>query len=320
MRRFQLLNVLWSSMPLVLSACTGAQERSQAHATVAFGDAARFEFGNPASIATLPKALREISGIVALDDERVACVQDEKGNLYEARVRDGELLGKRALLPDGDYEAIARLDERWHFARSDGALLVVREVDGAPPQVEEHALRLPQKNLEALAVDPATEERGARLLLAGKEPPEGDKEERDLRYIFAFDPKRGELGDEPVWTLSRKGIRARVAQWMQEQQQADDKTRTGATADVKAAAKPKLLLHVSEITVEPSTRHLWVLSGPDRALFAVDRQGALRAFVHFDESLLPQPEALAFLPCGDLVVASEGKDGLGVLARFALRR
>jgi hypothetical protein len=35
---------------------------------------------------------------------------------------------------------------------------------------------------------------------------------------------------------------------------------------------------------------------------------------------LPQPEALAFLPCGDLVVASEGTDGPGKLVRFALRR
>jgi hypothetical protein len=317
MRVARRLSSLCCGLTALLVACGGAQDRPSSQPTVALGDAAQFDFGKPASVAALPKALREISGMVALDDERVACVQDEKGNLYEARVRDGELLHKRAWLPDGDYEAVAHVDDAWHFARSDGTLLVVREKGDAKPDVEEIPLKLPQKDLEALALDPATADRGARLLLACKEPPEGDKQERDLRYVLAFDPARKELAAEPAWTLSRKAIRAQVAEWMRQRKAADGQA---ATADDTTTQKPKLGLHVSEIAVQPSTGFLWVLSGPDRALFAVDRDGALRAFVSLDAALLPQPEALAFLPCGDLVVASEGKDGPGGLVRFALRR
>lgn len=317
MRFARRLAFLCCAVTLLLVACDEGQDQPSTQPTVALGDAAQFDFGKPASVAALPKALREISGMVALDDERVACVQDEKGNLYEARVCDGELLRKCAWLPDGDYEAVARIDDAWHFARSDGALLVVRDQGDAKPDVEEIVLKLPQKDLEALALDPATADRGARLLLAGKEPPEGDKQDRDLRYVLAFDPARKELAAEPAWTLSRKAIRAQVAEWMRQQEAADGKTANAGDTKVQT---PKLGLHVSEIAVQPSTGFLWVLSGPDRALFAVDRDGTLRAFVTFDASLLPQPEALAFLPCGDLVVASEGKDRPGALVRFALRR
>lgn len=304
----------------LLAGCGGAQSPQSAAdpqdaafaATLVLG-APSFDFTAPVARVALPKSLREISGIVAIDDERIACVQDEKGNLYEARLKDGELLGKRALLENGDYEGLARAGDAWFFARSDGALLRVREVADRAPVVDTFVLELPQKDLEALASDPAAEGRPARLLVAGKEPPEGSKQERDLRFVFAFDLERQQLDEKPAWELSRKAIRARVAELQ-------EAARAATAPNEKPAPKPKLQLHISELAVQPGTGHLWILSGPDRALLAVDRDGALRTFVVFDEAALPQPEALAFLPCGDLVVASEGKDGPAVLARFAPRR
>ena len=306
---------------LVLAGCGGAQAPHAAAgaqdaafaATLVLGTPA-FDFVKPSRVVSLPKSLREISGMVALDDERIACVQDEKGNLYEVRLKDGELLAKRALLPDGDYEGLTRAADAWFFARSDGALLRVREVADRAPVVDTFVLDLPQKDLEALALDPAVDGRAARLLVAGKEPPEGSKEERDQRFVFAFDLERNRLVETPAWELSRKAIRARVAELQQAARPAD------SAADGKPVQRPKLALHVSELAVQPGTGHLWILSGPDRALLAVDRNGALLTFVVFDESALPQPEALAFLPCGDLVVASEGRDGPAVLVRFASRR
>ncbi len=297
---------------LFLSACGGSQAQQPMRPPFVLG-ADSFDFAAPVGLVALPKSLREISGMVAIDDERVACVQDEKGNLYEARLKDGELLGKRALLPDGDYEGLARVDDAWFFARSDGALLRVREADGRAPVVDTFVLDLPQKDLEALSLDPAAEGRAARLLVAGKEPPEGSKQERDLRFVFAFDLERERLDGKPAWELSRKAIRAAVAELQ-------EAARARNAPDDRPAPKPKLQLHVSELAVQPDTGLLWILSGPDRALLAVDRDGALRTFVVFDEASLPQPEAIAFLPCGDLVVASEGKGGPAVVARFALRR
>jgi uncharacterized protein YjiK len=53
------------------------------------------------------------------------------------------------------------------------------------------------------------------------------------------------------------------------------------------------------------------LSAVDRVLLRVDREGTLRAGQRFDASELPQPEGLACLPDGRLLVASEGDGGPG---------
>jgi len=269
-----------------------------------------FAFSKPVAVIALPKALREISGMVALDDARVACVQDEKGLLYEVALKDGAIASKTRFGPDGDYEGVARTSDRWFFARSDGVVLDVGVGEnGKLLAPQEIALALPQHDLEALAFDPPVEGRAARLLLAGKEPPEGDKQERDQRFVLAFDPTKRALEEQPAWSLSRKAIRAQAVE-----------LRGAARDGGEQPQKPKLAMHISEIAVQPATGTLWILSGPDRALLAVDRAGSLLAFFVFDEALLPQPEALAFLPCGDLVVASEGTDGPATLVRFALRR
>ena len=299
---------------LLLAVACDAQQPSQAPAAQASKpnanlDSVAFDFAQPKAVVVLPKGLREISGMVALDDARVACVQDEKGLLYEVALEDGAIASKTRFGPDGDYEGVARTSDSWYFARSDGVLLAVGITENGLLAPVEIALALPQQDLEALAFDPPIEGRSARLLLAGKEPPAGDKQERDQRFVLAFDATKRALDEQPAWSLSRKAIRAQASE-----------LRGGASEGAAQKQKPKLALHISEIAVQPATGSLWILSGPDRALLAVDRAGSLLAFHVFDEALLPQPEALAFLPCGDLVVASEGKDGPATLVRFALRR
>jgi hypothetical protein len=299
---------VWMSL---LAACNADVAQDPAATPQDAADAhSPFAFSKPVAVVALPNALREISGMVALDDARIACVQDEKGLLYEVALKDGTILSTARFGPDGDYEGVARTSDRWFFARSDGVLLEVGiDKDGKLLAPEEIALALPQRDLEALAFDPPVEGRAARLLLAGKEPPEGDKQERDQRFVLALDPTKRALDEQPAWSLSRKAIRAHAAE-----------LRSAGRDDGEQTPKPKLAMHISEIAVQPATGTLWILSGPDRALLAVDRAGSLLAIQVFDEGLLPQPEALAFLPCGDLVVASEGKDGPARLVRFALRR
>lgn len=304
---------MWRALPWVAcAACSSEAAQDPTSAQRAAADAlAPFDFEKPKSVVALPKALREISGMAALDDERVFCVQDEKGLLYEARLSDGEILAQTRLLPDGDYEGIARSDAAWFFARSDGVVVRVHAAEQGWFPPEEFVVALPQKDLEAIALDPKADGREPRLLLAGKEPPEGDKNERDLRYVHAASLEDLSLAKEPMLALSRKEIRARAAELA---------AKAGTGAKAESAPKPKLELHISEIAVRPATGDVWILSGPDRTVLAVDRTGALLYWRQFEESLLPQPEALAFLPCGDLVIASEGKGGPAKLVRFALRR
>ncbi|MEQ1631795.1 MAG: hypothetical protein ABL997_05450 [Planctomycetota bacterium] len=289
------------AVALGLPACTKAQDP----ASKSPADAP-FDFGHPVATVMLGKSLREISGMIALDDERLACVQDEKGQFYEVRLRDGEVLAKARFGPDGDYEGMCRVPGAWFAVRSDGVLLRVPEVDFALQEPESFSLPLEQRNCEALCVD----RDGTQLLVAGKSKPDGDKAARDLRLVHAWNLAEETLEAEPVLTLSVKALlEAAVARSM-----------VTPTKPDSSPPRPRLSLHISELAVQPDTGHIWMLSGAERVLLAVDRSGALVWLHTFPEALLPQPEALAFLPSGDLVVASEGRDGPAVLVRFSRRR
>ena len=62
----------------------------------------------------------------------------------------------------------------------------------------------------------------------------------------------------------------------------------------------------SSVAVHPRTHRLYALSGVDCALLVFDRDSTLAGAHFFDPAVMPQPEGVAFLPSGDMVVASEG--------------
>jgi hypothetical protein len=61
----------------------------------------------------LPKHLREVSGLVAVDERTVVCVQDEKGALWFVDLRGEATVRSEPFGPAGDYEALARADGAW---------------------------------------------------------------------------------------------------------------------------------------------------------------------------------------------------------------
>jgi hypothetical protein len=313
---------------LLLQSCSKAQEATSAGSTTVAAAVAPFDFAAPVSVLPLPKSLREISGLIALDGERVACIQDEKGQFFEVRLNDGVLLTKVRFGPDGDYEGLARVPGAWFAVRSDGVLLRMREVDGSLQAAEAFVLALPQRDCEALCVD----RDGTRLLVAGKAQPEGGAAEQDRRFVYAWDLATAQLVSEPALQLSVEAIlAAAVARGLTTPTKASKSSQgvpvAGPSDDPEVAAlatapppRAHLALRITELAVNPSTGDVWILSAQDRVLLAVDRRGALVWLHTFAEALLPQPEALAFLPDGDLLVASEGRDGPAVLVRFAARR
>lgn len=254
----------------------------------------------PEGVWLLPPELREVSGITALDGRTVACVQDELGIVFLYDLERRVIAGQLPFGPRGDYEAITRAGDDWWVLRSDGLLLHLRWTGSSLVLQGEHPLPLPYADFEGLCLDPAHD----RLLVAPKDRPRGDKEQRDLRRVYAFDLRTRELLAEPVLQLDLVDLAAQAEQ-------------LGTPLPVRETAKGKeriaLKLLCSEIAVDPSRDEILLLSGVDRALVRVDRGGRLRAVQFFPADELPQPEGLAFLPDGRLLIASEGPDGPGRL-------
>jgi uncharacterized protein YjiK len=265
-----------------------------------------YEFGAPSRSLPLPHALREVSGIVALDAHTVACVQDEKGRLFFVDMSRGQVEQRVRFGPDGDYEGLAQQGDGYWALRSDGELLQLRP-DGGGGLVVARRVRVQAAHaeFEGLCWDP----RSGLLLVAPKSRPEdGDVE---LRPLYAVDPATGATQAQPFLTLDRGRVLAAARRLG---------VKLPIETDHRGRSRPTLRLHWSEVAVDPRSGNLWLLSGVDRAVVVVDRAGAVLGLHVFAADELPQPEGITFLPDGELVLASEAAGGTAVLRCYAPSR
>lgn len=253
----------------------------------------------------LPPELREVSAITALDERTLACLQDEVGALFFV-----DLLGERpprtTVFGDpGDYEGLARVGDDFWVLRSDGLLLRLRSRDDALEVSSSHRLPTEHEDWEGLCFDA----KSGMLLVLPKDRVGQGKEERDRRSVYAVDPAKGAMQPVPVLEFDVQSI-------VEQAQQLGLDLPAKTTA--KGKTRPSLKVHGSEILTVPGTDELLLLSSTDRALLRIDRKGQLLGLQLFAEDDLPQPEGMAWLPDGQLLVASEGKDGPGVVRRVTL--
>jgi len=90
-------------------------------------------------------------------------------------------------------------------------------------------------------------------------------------------------------------------------------TRNGKTVDA-------IKLRMASIAVDPISDHYFLLSAVDQTLLILDRKGAFVALHLLDADLLPKPEGITFLPNGDMLIATEGKNSPTRLVRYALNK
>ncbi|MEL7362029.1 MAG: SdiA-regulated domain-containing protein [Bacteroidota bacterium] len=229
----------------------------------------------PLRLITLPSELRELSGLTLLNDSTLGAIQDERGVLYKIRLADGAVFARLTFHGPGDFEGIEQTPTALFALQSDGDVFEINsDVDDAQ-KYETHLTSA--ADTEGLAYDAQQN----RLLIACKEEP-GDGYE-GTRAIYAFDLDRRELQPDPTILLDRSypGLRE---------------------------FKPSALAY-------HSPTGWWVLvSSTTQQLAALDSEGAVQDVWSLPVSVLPQPEGLAVLPGGDLLIGSEGRPAR--IARF----
>lgn len=258
----------------------------------------------PASQLELPRELLEVSGITDLDEHRIACLQDEDATIYIVDLHSGEILERHPFGPPGDMEGLTRVGNDLYALRSDGLIYQLQIKGTHYSAVDSFHMDLEHRNIEGLGYD----ERTGLVLVAPKDVLKGHKELRDQRSVFAFDPGTRKLLPEPVLTYSVKSI-------IRQAEAAGVKLPTRTTKRGKKVDAIKL--RMSSIAVDPISDHYFLLSAVDQTLLVLDRKGTFLALHLLDSDLLPKPEGITFLPNGDMLISTEGKNGPPRLVRYA---
>ncbi|AHM62689.1 hypothetical protein D770_22210 [Flammeovirgaceae bacterium 311] len=239
----------------------------------------------------LPAELREVSGIALLENNILACVQDEEGIIYLYDLNKKAVTRKIEFAEGGDYEGIAVVENSAFVLRSDGALYEVTPLlDGQPKTSLYKTVLAKTQDTEGLAYDKANN----RLLIA----PKGyDERLGDNKGIYAFSLADKKMQQKPVITIPL----------------AQEKLKSGG----KKQKSKYDALQPSSLEIHEATGELYLLDAENFLLLSIDQQGQIQKLISLDKDQLRQPEGFTFSNSGDLYISSEGsKKGNGVILQF----
>jgi uncharacterized protein YjiK len=89
--------------------------------------------------------------------------------------------------------------------------------------------------------------------------------------------------------------------------------------DIKKNGKHGKEFKPSGIAVHPISGEIYVLASAGKKLLVLDENGNVKQQYNLDDDQFPQPEGICFTPNGDLIIASEGKNGKATISSFSYK-
>jgi hypothetical protein len=258
-------------------------------------------------VYNLPKKLKEISGITAIDSTRIACIQDEREIVFIYDINSGEILSRTDYGYKGDYEGVARVGSALYILRSDGEITGIDNFETEKPVRSTFHSGIQWKDDEGICYDPATN----YLLITTKEIPHKGKGNRDKRFIYGFDLTSKKPRPEPVYIIDLAVIDSFALAHSVKVPMKDKKK--GKSKD------PDIRFQVSDLAIHPITGKLFLLSSADKLLFVFNTKNEIEYIGRLKPGLFIQPEGITFMKNGDMFISNEGQKKSATLVRFNYR-
>lgn len=260
-----------------------------------------YDLNNPSEVYELPSELNEISGIDFIDDERLACIQDEAGDIFVFNLQSKKIERTINFEKDNDYEDIEIVGEDAYILESDGDIHVVKNYlddEKRKTYKEENALEM-ENNTEGLCYQETTNS----LLIACKGWAGLDKD-MDLegyRAVYRFSLDEKELFEAPVMLVkiddlldySNLNIFARISYKLA--------SRMDPNGDIR--------FQPSAIDIHPKTGYFYITSFVGSVLSVYDENAHLVAAERLDRLIFLQPEGLTFDRNGNMYISNESNGG-----------
>ena len=270
----------------------------------------QYQLNQPDHSWELPKKLVEISGLSYIDKNRLACVQDEKGNIYIFNLKSGEVERKINFGDDGDFEGIEIIEDDAWVLKSNGTLYKVKNfLKVVEPTAKKHTTALSGKNdAEGLAYDPI----GQNLLIACKGHPFVDKKSgKEFKAIYTFNLKTKLLDLKPFLLIKMDTIKYYK----------NYNTMTQMGVELLAYfdhAKGDLSFQPSGVAIHPISGNIYVLGSVGNLLLVFSREGEMMSIIDLKSKIHNQPEGICFGPDGTLYISNEGDEDEGIILMFEL--
>jgi len=193
----------------------------------------------------MPEDLREISGLTNLDNDRFACVQDEKGSVFIYNIAMKKVEKEIPFGGSGEYEGIARAGENIYVVQSNGTISEISQYKTGKPTVQEYKTSLTtEQNVEGLCYDQARN----RLLIAIKGE---DAHSKEYKGVYAFDIRAKKMAEQPVYHIEL----------------GDDVFKN------LGGKKPGSAMNPSSIAVHPVTDDIYITDGSKSRLLIMTQSG-----------------------------------------------
>ena len=229
----------------------------------------------------LPDALREVSGIDWIGDDKLAAIEDEDGIIYIYDLKAKKITKEIEFADDGDYEGIAVNGKNAYVMRSDGLLFEALNYQSDQIITKTYQSKMSHKNnVETLALDA----KNNRLLTA---PKDEDPNDENIKGIYAFDLKGQAMLSDLIFKVDMK-----------------DK----ALKDYEEKKSYKTF-RPSDLAVHPKTGELYVLEGVNPKLLIMNTKGDIKNVFKLDKDDFAQPEGITFSPDGRLFISNEAAGG-----------
>lgn len=233
----------------------------------------------------LPAQLKEISGMTFIDENTVACVQDESGNIFIYDLAERKIKKTIPFSGPGDYEGIANVNGTYYVLVSDGTII---KASGNSTNSEKYQTGLSvNNNCEGLYYDKGNH----RLLIAIKAT---DHTDPMIKGIYSFDLRTMKAASKPVAFV--------------------DLNSPELADTLRKKDLPQRRYHPSDLAIDPVTKDILIVNGVNSSLMLLTPENKVRTIISLDKKIFPQPEGIAYSPSGKLYISSEGAEGNGVIA------
>lgn len=244
-----------------------------------------YDFANPDYVWEMPAVLNEISGISALNDSIMACINDEKGQVYFYHLVHNKINMTISFTGKGDFEDIVIIDSMAYILESKGVIWQIN-MDRNPAEITIYETALHSSfDLEGLTYDA----QGRRLLIAAKNKIK-NKEGQKVNAIYQFDLTTHTFVIDPLIT------------WV--------------TADVLS----KDHFASSAIAIHPLTRDIYIVSSVGKKMMVIDWTGRVLQKISLNYKHFSQPEGIYFDKNSDIFLSNERKKSKANILKFKINK